>query len=130
MALHDAALLRFGQWWRRAKRGGHAYAEGAHLHGAPPERYAVRETRRAVVWGLVLPVLLVLLFLTDVRWFWLATLYPAQMLRLAWRFSADGRPDWARAFFMLLARFAEASGVVKFHWNRLLRRRTALIEYK
>ena len=130
MALHDAALLRFGQWWRRAKRGGHAYAEGAHLHGAPPERYAVRETRRAMVWGLVLPMLLVLLFLTDVRWFWLATLYPAQVLRLAWRFSADGRPDWTRAFFMVLARFAEASGVVKFHWNRLLRRRTALIEYK
>ncbi len=130
MALHDAALLRFGQWWRRAKRGGHAYAEGAHLHGAPPERYAVRETRRAVVWGVVLPVLLALLFVIDVRWLWLAAVYPAQTLRLARRFRADGRPDWARAFFMVLARFAEASGVLQFHWNRLLRRRTALIEYK
>ena len=24
MTLHDAALLRFGQWWRRTRRAGHA----------------------------------------------------------------------------------------------------------
>ena len=130
MTLHDAALLRFGQWWKRAQRGGHAYAEGAHLHGAPPERHAVRETQRAVVWGLVLPGLLILLAAFDVRWLWMALVYPAQVLRLTWKLRTDGKRDVARAFFMVLARFAEASGIVKFHWNRLLRRRTALIEYK
>ena len=34
MTLHDANLLRFGQWWRRMVRAGHAFAEGAALHGA------------------------------------------------------------------------------------------------
>ena len=36
MTLHDAAMTRFGQWWRRALRGGHAAAEGAARHGDAP----------------------------------------------------------------------------------------------
>ncbi|MGC5198866.1 glycosyltransferase family 2 protein, partial [Aphanothece microscopica RSMan92] len=44
MTLHDAAILRPGQWWRRTRRAGHAFAEGAHLHGAGPERHWVAET--------------------------------------------------------------------------------------
>ena len=51
MTLHDAAMTRFSQWWKRMRRGGHAFAEGAALHGAPPERHFVSETRRALVWG-------------------------------------------------------------------------------
>ena len=31
MALHDAAITRFSQWWRRHVRSGYAYAEGASL---------------------------------------------------------------------------------------------------
>lgn len=34
MTLHDAAMTRFSQWWRRTLRSGHAYAEGAWIHGA------------------------------------------------------------------------------------------------
>ena len=33
MTLHDAAMTRFSQFWKRAKRAGHAYAEGAAVHG-------------------------------------------------------------------------------------------------
>ncbi|MCC5870161.1 MAG: glycosyltransferase, partial [Gammaproteobacteria bacterium] len=39
MCLHDAAMYRFSQWWKRSSRAGHAYAEGAWLHGRPPERH-------------------------------------------------------------------------------------------
>ena len=41
MTLHDAAMTRFAQWWKRTMRCGYAYAEGAKLHGAPPEKYRV-----------------------------------------------------------------------------------------
>ena len=34
--LHDAAMTRLDQWWRRAKRCGHGYAQVSDLHGAPP----------------------------------------------------------------------------------------------
>ena len=37
MTLHDAAMTMFGQWWKRTMRAGYAFAEGAYLHGAPPE---------------------------------------------------------------------------------------------
>lgn len=51
MTRHDAAMHRFGQWWARSVRAGHAFAEGAALHGHGPERHYVRETRRALLWG-------------------------------------------------------------------------------
>src|SRR6056297_1944765 len=55
MTLHDAAMTKVGQWWQRARRAGHAYAEGAALHGSTPRRYKVTETHRALFWGAVLP---------------------------------------------------------------------------
>jgi GT2 family glycosyltransferase len=51
MTIHDANILRFGQWWRRSTRTGWAYAEGAAMNGAPPERHWVREMRSACFWG-------------------------------------------------------------------------------
>jgi GT2 family glycosyltransferase len=124
MTLHDAALTRIGQWWKRCRRGGHAFAEGAAMHGAPPERHWVDETRRAVLWGAVLPLAAVAgLFVTPWALLILAA-YPAQVVRLQRNYG------WERAFFMTLAKFPEAMGVLQYHFNRLRRRRSGLIEYK
>lgn len=126
MTLHDAAITRWRQWWRRTVRAGHAFAEGAWLHGAPPERHWVRETRRAVFWGLVLPVVILsAALLLDARAGWLVLLYPLQWTRLAIR---DRSP--ATAFFTVAGKFAETQGVLKFHLTRLLGRTGRLIEYK
>jgi GT2 family glycosyltransferase len=126
MTLHDAAMTHWTQWWRRSVRGGHAYAEGAWLHGASPERHWVRETVRAVLWALLLPLgIMFLALFVDPRAGWLALGYPAQWLRLSIR---DGSP--AMAFFSLAGKFAEAQGVLKFGINKLLGRRERLIEYK
>ncbi len=125
MTLHDAAITRFGQWWRRTVRGGYAFAEGAWLHGAPPERHWVREARRALLWGLALPVVSLLLMLWHPAWALLWLAYPLQVLRLA------RQPGgWARALFLVLGKFAEAKGALQFYQGLLLRRRQALIEYK
>ncbi len=51
MAFHDAEMTRFGQWWTRSVRSGYAFAEGAYLHGAPPERHWVWESYRALILG-------------------------------------------------------------------------------
>ena len=51
MTGHDAAIHRFGQWWKRARRAGHAYAEGAARHGRAHGHW-VSETRRMLLWGL------------------------------------------------------------------------------
>ncbi|MGZ8271807.1 MAG: glycosyltransferase, partial [Methylophilus sp.] len=57
MTLHDAAITKFSQWWKRTTRAGHAYAEGAYLQGKPPECHWVKESRRIWVWGGVIPLL-------------------------------------------------------------------------
>jgi glycosyltransferase involved in cell wall biosynthesis len=124
MTLHDAALLRFGQWWTRMVRSGHAFAEGADLHGAGPERHWVAETRRALVWGVAGPVLVVLAGLLHPAGWALVLVYPAQVVRLA------RRGGWAWGFLTVTGRFAEARGVVGYHLNKLAGRRRGLIEYK
>jgi GT2 family glycosyltransferase len=125
MTLHDAALMRFGQWWNRIRRGGHAFAEGAALHGAPPERHFVRETRRALIWGAVLPLVLLGSSLVTP---WAAVgfaIWPAQILRLRKR-----GESWEDALFLTLSKFPEALGALSYYWRRLVGGRIALIEYK
>lgn len=124
MTLHDAAMTRLGQWWTRSRRTGHAYAEGAALHGALPERHWVAETRRALFWGIVLPLVAVTgMFVTP----WaglLLFIYPLQAFRLMRRFGIE------RGFFLLFGKIPEALGVIEYYHNRLRRRRAGLIEYK
>jgi GT2 family glycosyltransferase len=124
MTLHDAAMTRFGQWWKRCRRAGHAFAEGAAMHGAPPERHWVAESRRALLWGAALPAVTVVGLLITPWAGLILGVYPLQVLRLSRRYG------WERAIFLTIAKFAEAMGVLQYHVNRLRRRRAVLIEYK
>lgn len=131
MGWHDAAMTRFGQWWCRAVRNGHAFAEGSLLHGAPPERHYVPEARRALLWGLALPAVTLLLVLLDGDGWWLLLLaYPAQMLRLMLRHGIEDAAQRWRSVFLVLARFPEGQGVFTFWLHRLREQRAAAIEYK
>jgi GT2 family glycosyltransferase len=83
MALHDAAMLHFRQWWRRAFRAGYAFAQGADLHGSTPDRHFVWESRRAWIWGILLPLLCIIAGIAFHPLGWSAFLiYPLQLLRL------------------------------------------------
>lgn len=131
MTLHDAAITRFGQWWKRTKRCGYAYAEGAHLHGAPPERHRVKESRRVWIWGLVIP--LVTIIMTTCLGAWslaLLLIYPAQVIRLALSGTRSIRENGWRAFFLVLGKFPETMGQLNFLYNRLAGKTARLIEYK
>ncbi|MEO6080762.1 MAG: glycosyltransferase [Steroidobacteraceae bacterium] len=131
MTMHDAAIRRWGQWWSRARRTGYAYAEGAWLHGAPPERHWVSETRRAVLWGVALPLLVFGAALFLSRFFIVMLLiYPLQVLRLSAR-SGDMRwNEVVQAMLLVLGKFPESHGILKFWTGRLRARPAAIIEYK
>jgi len=126
MTLHDAAMTRFGQWWKRALRAGHSYAEGASLHGGTPERHKVKETVRALIWGAGIPLMIFLLavFASPI-WLWLTAIYPLQWLRF-WLRSRSA----SHASFLLLGKFAEAQGVLRFYIGRFSGRERRIIEYK
>ncbi len=131
MTLHDAAITRARQWWQRNVRSGHAFAEGCWRHGRTPERHFVRETGRAVLWGIALP-LAILASAAVSPWAWLGVLiFPAQWLRLGLRHQRQGSPiPWRQSAFLLLGRLPEAQGVVSFVWRRIGQRQHTLIEYK
>lgn len=127
MTAHDAAISKFSQWWKRAKRAGHAYAEGAALHGNETrERYNVAEVRRALLWGLVLPGTILLAALVVSPWaLLLMVIYPAQVARLKAKTF-----DTTEAAFLTLAKFPETLGILSYWRSRLSGHTRQLIEYK
>jgi GT2 family glycosyltransferase len=130
MTLHDAAMTRMGQWWRRTVRAGHAFAEGAALHGAGPERHWVAETRRALIWGAGVPVAAVAGALVHPAALAILLMWPLQVLRLGWRWRAQGRAGWQAALCSVVGKVAEAQGVLGYWRDRATGRRRGLIEYK
>jgi glycosyltransferase involved in cell wall biosynthesis len=131
MTLHDAAMTRLSQWWRRTIRGGYGLAQGAYLHGAAPERHWVWESCRAWIWGVWLPLACLASGLVLGPSGWAAWLiYPLQMLRQTWRNPGRPRERLTLAAFQLLARFPEVWGQIRFMRDRLLGRIPRIIEYK
>ncbi len=130
MTLHDAAMMRFSQWWKRTRRGGYAAAEGMALHGAPPECLGVATVRRATLWGAALPLVSLLLAEAVSPWALILLLaYPAQVIRLGLR-AGGGKRAYQEGFFMTLGKFAEFAGVMEYWIGRGLGRPASLIEYK
>lgn len=125
MTLHDAALTRFSQWWKRNRRAGHAFAEGAALHGAPPERHNVKSTRSIILWGIVMPLTIAIGSLLS-PWALLGfLLWPLQVVRLGLK-----TKDWTWAYFNTLGKFPEGLGVMEYILGRLSGKKTKIIEYK
>jgi len=131
MTIHDAALSKFSQWWRRMLRSGHAYAEGAYLHGAPPERHSVAPSRRIWFWGIGVPIAIVAapLVLGPIG-LAAALIYPVQVARLYLIRRKQSTIPLASSIFLVLGNFPEAAGQLRFHVNRLRGRANALIEYR
>jgi GT2 family glycosyltransferase len=131
MTIHDAAITRFSQWWRRAVRAGYSFAHGKHIHGGAPEHHKVAETRRAWIWGIGIPAatLAAAPFLGPPALL-LLLIYPAQVLRLYIKRKNTQPIPFAASFFHVLGRFPEAIGQLQFHRDLLTGRTGKLIEYK
>jgi GT2 family glycosyltransferase len=130
MTLHDANMMRFGQYWKRAQRAGHAYAEGAEMHGAPPESHGVAERNRALLWGLILPFVTVFAGLISYWGLLIALAFPMQVVRIAITQGPSGRQGWIRAFFLTVEKIPQAQGVIGYFVSRWSGRQRRLIEYK
>lgn len=131
MAVHDAGMTRFGQWWKRAVRSGHATAEGAWQHGGGPFRYRIRETTSIAFWGAVLPAgIAVGSILIHPAALILLAGYPALAARIyrGRRARANPADSLAYAVFCTLSKFPEALGVGRFHYGRLRGKERGIVE--
>jgi GT2 family glycosyltransferase len=134
MTLHDAAMTRFGQWWKRNVRNGHAFAEGAAMHGRTPARHWVRQARGNWIWGMALPAIAI-----AAAWptrgvsLLLLLAYPLQGFRIYLGARRRGRPSRDAALmgvFYTLCKFPQAQGQARYVLSRWSGRRPRLIEYK
>lgn len=134
MTQHDAAMHHLNQWWKRAMRAGYAYAQVTAIHGGGAERFWRQEQRRALTWGLAVPLAVPLFAVPTLgASSLLLSAYPLRVLRTAQHLTKAG---WDRedaqlwAVNCVAASLPEAVGVVRFALDRLRGRQARIIEYK
>lgn len=133
MATHDANILSFGQWWQRNVRAGHAIGHRSHLSASNGSKDCIRERNSTLLWGVALPLLIVAALIPT---------HGASLLLLggygvlAWRVwrhrrrHGDSAADaWLYARYLILSKFANGLGLLRFYSN-LLTGRYRIIEYK
>ena len=133
MTIHDAAMTRASQWWRRAMRGGHAYAHSAYLHGHSSERFRRAELRSILVWAFLIPLASLVATALQLPGWLLIGLYPMQVVRIRRGRACSNLPApsaWLYALSCVASKFPEFVGAARFHWDRLRGDDTDLIEYK
>lgn len=131
ITVHDAAMLRFSQWWRRAIRSGYGSLQGAFLYGGPPEYFGVRAVASVWFWALAVPLLTLALLPWLGGWALLVLLvYPVQVLRQVIRGTDQPLGRWSWAFFSVVMKFPNLLGQIQCLLHQCLRRKAQLIEYK
>jgi GT2 family glycosyltransferase len=134
MALHDADMTQFSQWWKRNVRGGHSFAQVISVHSQTPKLYQHKERRSIWLWAFTVPLLAL-----GLSWFthgWSLLLFSGYGV-LIWRIyryqrsqSFTHKDALIYAIFCLLGRFPQLQGQLIFYRNAWLGKRATLIEYK
>lgn len=139
MTHHDAQLTRFGQWWSRVKRCGHAYAQGASMHGDSPERYCVSNIKSIIFWGGFVPAIailgLILALMQGSPWWLLVSCAPLVLVAKVFRYAiGTKRLGVADALlysgFITLGKVPELVGIVTFAVRNSRGVDLEIIEYK
>jgi GT2 family glycosyltransferase len=135
MVRHDAAIMRFRQWWTRARRAGMAYAQGYALHGSSADQHFRHDCLSIWFWALGLPSASLLLALPT-QGLSLAGLlgYPTLGLRVYARGRKRGWSPRAAALyaaFTVLGKYPGLLGMLHFYHRTWWQRRpVGLIEFK
>ena len=142
MTLHDANILTFSAWWKRAKRSGYAYAEHVWRHGSRAFPQWRRQVLSILFWGMILPggalllTMLLLLVAEGVSFMPLAALmltFILQGARIAIRMIKQGQPPKDAiqiTALVLVGKFAEVRGIAECVLSHLRSQEIKIMEYK
>jgi cellulose synthase/poly-beta-1,6-N-acetylglucosamine synthase-like glycosyltransferase len=139
MTGHDLAIHRWGQYWRRATRTGHAYAEVSERYRNTPLPLWARESRQNVIRGLGLLLLGPTGLMAAILWpsgaFALAVvgIYGVLVLRSAYKFRWKGADLVTMLLYGVHSHLQQIPilfGQLTYWKKRLAGDRQSLIEYK
>ncbi len=130
MTRHDAEMTRFSQWWKRAVRTGHGFAQVGDLH----REYFTRERKRVWFFGAFLPIV-ALLGLALSIWITLAVLvvYILSYLRTSKGLMRDGlsrQSALRQSVLLTLSKLPNVIGMLTYLWRRKRAAPMKIIEYK
>jgi glycosyltransferase involved in cell wall biosynthesis len=143
MTLHDAAITRLGQWWRRQVRGGYGALDVYRRFNVDGERLFAKPTRSAALWATLWPAAVIVAGLIGLAFggrpagFAAAGVVfaalPLQIARLSARtFFQGARPRTALAYgtLTMLAKWAWFFGQLQYRRQQLRGPRMQPMEYK
>jgi GT2 family glycosyltransferase len=133
MTLHDAAITRFSQWWKRAVRSGHAYAQGYMLHRKHGQGYCLKPSLQAWFWAFVFPASVLSAAVSVSALYWLFFLaYLAQFVKITLftnKRLENIQQSIAYGFFTVVAKFPQFAGQLIFLKRHLLKTEYTILEY-
>jgi GT2 family glycosyltransferase len=139
MTQHDLAMKSFGQYWARAARAGHAYAEVSARFAQSGDPFWNAEARRNRVQVLVLGALVVAGIAASL---WMRSTWPAAaaiamlgalVLRTAWKARWKSANAWTLLLYGAHSHLQQLPifvGQMRYAWNSRRGRRLGIMEYK
>lgn len=134
MTLHDANMMRFVQWWKRAVRSGYAYAQGYSLHADDHQGYCLKESIKIWVWAFVIPASILLLTILDnYTYFFLFILYILQFAKIALQRNIqlkNAKHSIIYGIFTVISKFPQLVGQIMFIKRKIYGEKHSIIEHK
>ncbi len=133
MTLHDAAITRFSQRWKRCLRTGHAYAQGFSLHAHDGQRYCFKASVRIWFWAFIFPAFILIIALSvNIAFLLLTTVYLIQLVKIAlhmYKRLGNAKHSLIYSFFTIIGKWPEFMGQLLFFKRKLFGEKYSIIEY-
>lgn len=134
MTIHDAAITEFSQWWKRAIRSGHAYAQGYVLHRKEKDGYCYGQSLRIWIWAFFIPLMIIWAAISvNFAFVTFFSVYLIQCIRIAVRVNArlrNTKRSLQYAVFITIAKWAQFIGQIVFMDRVIRKKRFEVIEYQ
>lgn len=134
MTMHDAAITRFPQWWKRAVRSGHAYAQGYFLHGRAGQGYCRWESMKIWLWAFFFPLaILFFSILVSPSYLFILSAYLLQAGKIAISINKqlmNLKDSTVYALFTVLSRWPQLTGQILFISRSFMKKDFKVIDYQ
>lgn len=135
MTMHDAAIFRFSQFYKRGRRAGMGLAQVFNRSGFGMDRAGLAMAMRAAIWAIAIPLAIIFLYLLHPALGLAAiAIYPLQIVRHALTNRLGVGTGFMQrlqvAAITMAGKFAEAHGEIEFIVKRWTQKNVAVVSYK